>query len=198
MSESTRWDTLLLSMDCITPNRSYLISSHSGLRIAISSQIAHILQLMRIVNHVPVFISCVILMLIPVVNVRNNVYAVSVGLWVHRSNVEHSNRKNIVYQWTIYNCVISGIYQSVNEVFTLLGYCAALIGSLLKMFRDVLNVPSSRGLIGCPEAAVSNYQLTVRNIPEQQRPHLWLVGYSVEIRPVFLVARMVAIFLVQF
>lgn len=124
-------DTLLLSMDCITPNRSYLIFSHSGLRTAISSQIAHILQSMHLANHVPVFISCAILMLVPVVNMHNNVYAVSVGLPVHRLNVEHSSGKNIACQWTIYNYVISGFYQSVNKVFTLLGYCAALIVCLL-------------------------------------------------------------------
>jgi hypothetical protein len=68
--------------------------------------------------------------------------------------------------------MISDFYQSVNEVFTLLGYCAALIDSLLKTFRDFLNVPSSRRLIGCPETAVTNYQLTLHNIPEQQRPYL--------------------------
>jgi hypothetical protein len=68
--------------------------------------------------------------------------------------------------------MISGFYQSVNEVFTLLGYCAALIDSLLKTFWHILNVPSSRRLIGCPETAVTNYQLTLRNIPEQQRHHL--------------------------
>jgi hypothetical protein len=97
---------------------------------------------MRLVNHVPVLISCAILMLFPVVNARNNVYAVSVGLPVHRSNVEHSNGKNVACQWTTYKCVISGFYQSVNEIFSLLGYCAALIGSSLKMFRDILCVPS--------------------------------------------------------
>jgi len=85
-------------MDCITPNRSYLIFSHSGLRTAISSQIAHILQSIHLANHVPVFISCAILMLVPVVNMRNTVYAVSVGLPVHRNNVEHSNGKNVAYQ----------------------------------------------------------------------------------------------------
>jgi hypothetical protein len=88
---------------------------------------------MRLVYRVPVFICCVILMLVPVVNMRSNVYAVNVELQVHRSNVEHSNGKNVGYQWTIYGCVIAGFYQSVNEVFTLLGYCAALIGSSLKM-----------------------------------------------------------------
>jgi len=53
---------------------------------------------MRLVNHVPVFISCAILMLVPVVSVHNNVYAVSVGLRVCTSNVEYSNGKNIAYQ----------------------------------------------------------------------------------------------------
>jgi hypothetical protein len=154
------WDTLLLSMDCITPNRSYLIFSHSGLRTAISSQIAHILQSMRI-SHVPLFISCAILMLVPVVNMHNNVYAISGGLQVHRSNVEHSNGKNVAYQWTIYNCVISGFYQSVNEVFTLLGYCTMVTGSLLKTFWDIFYFPSSRGLIGCSEMSVTDYQLTL-------------------------------------
>jgi hypothetical protein len=85
-------------MDFITPNRSYLIFSHSGLRTAICSQIAHILQSMHLANHVPVFISFTILMLVPVVHMRNNVYAVSVGLPVHRSNVEHNNGKNVAYQ----------------------------------------------------------------------------------------------------
>ena len=89
---------------------------------------------MSLVNHVPVFICCVILMLVPVVNMHSNVYAVNVGLQVHRSNVEHSNGKNAGCQWTIYSCVIAGFYQSVNDVFTLLGYCAALIGSSFKMF----------------------------------------------------------------
>jgi len=172
-----------------------MIFSHSGLRTSISSQIAHIFELMRLVNHVHVFI----LMLVPVVNVPNNVYAVSVWLWAHRNNVEHNNGKNVAYQWTMYSCVISRFYQSVNEVFTLLVCCTVLIGSSLKTFRDILYFPSSRGLIGCSETLVTGYQLTLCNIPEQQRPHLWLlVCYSVEIRPVLLVARMVVIFLVQF
>ena len=85
-------------MDCITPNRSYLIFSHSGLRTTNSSQIVHIFQSMHLVNHVPVFISCAILMLVPVVNMRSNVCAVSVELQVHGSNVEHSNGKNVGYQ----------------------------------------------------------------------------------------------------
>lgn len=42
---------------------------------------------------VPVFISCVIFVFVPAVDMCNNVCEICVGLQVHRSNVEHSNRK---------------------------------------------------------------------------------------------------------
>ena len=65
-------------------------------------------------------------------------------------------------------CVISGFFCSVNDIFTLLGCCAVLIG-LLPMFWDNLSVPSGKvkqsGLMGYPETSVTNYQLMLHNIP---------------------------------
>jgi len=77
--------------------------------------------------------------------------------------------------------VISGICRGINEIFFLLGCYAVLIGIYLSTFRDGLSVTSSRntedgtdtplkmGLICCPETSVSNYQSTLRNIPEDRR-----------------------------
>jgi hypothetical protein len=59
---------------------------------------------------------------------------------------------------------ISGFRRGVVEVFALLGYCAAYVGSYLPTFRDSLSVPSSR------VKQSNNYKHTLRNIPEERRP----------------------------
>jgi hypothetical protein len=77
----------------------------------------------------------------------------------------------------------SVFYHSVDEVFTLLCYCAVYVGSCLLTFQDSLLVPSSKvkqseknawplkkGLTGCPKTPVNKYPLTLRNNPEEQRP----------------------------
>ena len=50
-----------------------------------------------------------------------------------------------------------------NEIFTLLRCCAAPIGSPLPTFRDSISIPKRR---------LSNYQLTLRNLPEELTPSL--------------------------
>jgi hypothetical protein len=74
------------------------------------------------------------------------------------------------------SCVISGFFHSVNEIFALLGCYAKLIDSLLLTCRFHLQGLSSQRrrlkmeLLGCPEMLLMNYQSTLRNIPEEQRP----------------------------
>ena len=77
--------------------------------------------------------------------------------------------------------LVPGVQSVRFEIFTLLGRYAAQIDSQLPTFRDNLSVSSSRikqlwplntGPTGCPETSESNYQPTLRNIPEDQRSHL--------------------------
>jgi hypothetical protein len=75
-------------------------------------------------------------------------------------------------------CVISGFRRDVEETCDLLGYYAALSGSLLPTFRDNLSVPSSRvkrkmELTDFPLTSVYNYNPTLRNIPEECRFIQW-------------------------
>ena len=75
-----------------------------------------------------------------------------------------------------------------REIFLYLGCEARLIVIYLLMFRDNVSVPSSKGnpsltfwplnmgQIGCPETSATNYQWTLRNIPEELRSYLYLGG----------------------
>jgi hypothetical protein len=86
--------------------------------------------------------------------------------------------------------VVSGFCCGVREIFPLLGFLAAYVGSLLRTFRDNLSVPSSwikqsknnagkhcgilLGLldpIGCRETSVTTYPSTLRKIPGERRLH---------------------------
>jgi hypothetical protein len=40
------------------------------------------------------------------------------------------------------------------------------------VFTDVMGWPLKMGLIGCPEALVTNCQSALHDIPEEQRPDL--------------------------
>jgi hypothetical protein len=61
------------------------------------------------------------------------------------------------------------------EICAPMGSYAALSGIPLPTFQDNVSVSSSKifkiGLIRCPEMSVKDYQLTLRNIPEEGRPH---------------------------
>ena len=73
--------------------------------------------------------------------------------------------------------MISGIRRSVNEICTLLGCYAAQISSLLPTFRDKLSILSSnfkQPFTLDNETSVTNYQSTLRNIP-QKSELFWLV-----------------------
>jgi hypothetical protein len=70
-------------------------------------------------------------------------------------------------------CKISGFRHGVDEVFTLLGCYTAYVCRLL-ISRDSLSVPSfllKTGPRGRPKTSVNNYKHTLRNIPEDRRPH---------------------------
>jgi hypothetical protein len=64
------------------------------------------------------------------------------------------------------------------EIFAPLGYCMAVVGSLLPMFHHNISVPPSRvkksrrslkmGLILCPETLVTKYQPVPYNIAEEE------------------------------
>jgi hypothetical protein len=43
---------------------------------------------------------------------------------------------------------------------------------MLMVFTDVMGQPLKMGLMGCPEALVTNYQSALHDIPEEQRPAL--------------------------
>lgn len=71
------------------------------------------------------------------------------------------------------------------EVLVLIGFCAALVGSLLLRFWDSVLILCRRGSqpswtasllkmgpIRCPEMAVTNYQQTMHNIPEEKIPQV--------------------------
>ena len=73
----------------------------------------------------------------------------------------------IVYVYNHYQlCVILGFCHNLNKVFSLLGFYVALIASELPRFWDSVSVPSSR------VKKSTNYQSTLHNIPEEQRPPL--------------------------
>jgi hypothetical protein len=80
---------------------------------------------------------------------------------MHGTDVEQSNRREV------YDSIISGFCHGVNEIFAVLGYCTALIGCSLSKFWDRLLVSSSRGLIGCHDTLVTNYQSTLHNNPRR-------------------------------
>jgi hypothetical protein len=64
------------------------------------------------------------------------------------------------------NCVISGFPRGVNELFVLLGFYEAWIGSLLPTFRDNLSVPfeESSGPIRMPRTPLC-YQTSLLPYP---------------------------------
>jgi hypothetical protein len=73
---------------------------------------------------------------------------------------------------SIWISVIWGFLRVVNEVFTLLGGYAALIGSY-RIFRTAYQShPLKLGTIGCPETSVIKYQSTLHNIAEERRTRL--------------------------
>ena len=63
-------------------------------------------------------------------------------------------------------CVTSGFHRDVNDVFALLGSYTALICSYLPTFWDRISDQNSRF-----KQSVTNYQPTLRNAPEERRPH---------------------------
>ena len=72
--------------------------------------------------------------------------------------------------------LISGLRHVANDIFDILGFCAAHIFSLKPTFRDNLSIPSSwaacplkMGPIGCSETSVYNYQSTLRHISEERK-----------------------------
>jgi hypothetical protein len=74
--------------------------------------------------------------------------------------------------------VISRFCGEVDEIYPLLGYCAAYSDNFLPTFRDNLSAPSSgvldlltlnMGPIGCPETSARNFRHTLRNISEERR-----------------------------
>jgi hypothetical protein len=71
--------------------------------------------------------------------------------------------------------MISAFRRDVDEMFTLLGYYAALSGSSEPTFRDSEFIPPSRvmdfltlELIGCLETSVQNCYSTLRNVAEDR------------------------------
>ena len=74
--------------------------------------------------------------------------------------------------------MISGFHRGVSAVFDVLGCYDLYIGIYVPKFRETYRfhihsrwTASSfkMGPIGCPETSVTNYQSTLRNIPEKGR-----------------------------
>jgi hypothetical protein len=72
-------------------------------------------------------------------------------------------------------------YQPYNmraENCAVLGYYTASVCNSILTFRDNVSVPTSIlrflnvGYVGCPETSVRNYQLSLRNDPEECSSHL--------------------------
>jgi len=59
-----------------------------------------------------------------------------------------------------------------DKLFVLLSCYAVYFGCSLPMFWDKLSAPSSSGPKDCLTTSVNNKELTLREIPEEQRPHL--------------------------
>jgi hypothetical protein len=79
-------------------------------------------------------------------------------------------------QWSLY--VASGFRRCVCEIFAFTGCHIAQIGSHRRFgttYRSHLQGwtawPLKMGPIGFPETSVTNYQYTLRNIPEERRSH---------------------------
>jgi len=81
--------------------------------------------------------------------------------------------------------VISGFRLGVNGIFTLLRLTQPSLVVKLSTFRGYLLVPSSTikqskemSPISCPESLVTNYQATLRNVPEERKSRKMLIMLS--------------------
>jgi hypothetical protein len=75
--------------------------------------------------------------------------------------------------------MIADFHCNVDEVFALVG-CSALLNGSYRHFGttygshfngQAVQEPLKMGPICCPETSVTNYQSTLHNVTEEQKPH---------------------------